>query len=49
MFPNLVIKVLDQFPKTPQEKETGGKCQNWKKHSANPKKGDRGRLIGLLS
>ena len=45
MFPNLVIKVLDQFPKTSQKKETGRKMPKLEKALCQPQK--RGEKVGL--
>ena len=43
MFPNLVIKVLDQFPKTSQKKETGRKMPKLEKALCQPQKRRQGR------
>ena len=42
MFPNLVIKVLDQFPKTSQKKETGRKMPKLEKALCQPQKRRQG-------
>ena len=47
MFPNLVIKALDQVPKTPQKKETGRKMPKLEKALCQPQKRRQGEKVGV--